>query len=245
MNNHNRIQKVLSKLGSGLSTLALLISMVFCLTVVVQITTNGYVQIGGVSLFRVITGSMEPTIPVGSLLLCVETDIDQIQEQDIVCFRSKNAQIMGKIVTHRVIHVTSSGDGEVLLETKGDANLSADAEFVTQSNLIGRVYHYSKDSNIMVALVNILTDEIGFMMIILFPTLLIAGFILRSCMNSMRRDIERALEEEKRKKEQEDQLYTDEEYAAMLQRLKAELYEEMRQGVEENGKEPKGNSKTE
>lgn len=245
MKQKNRKQILHARIGSALSTLALVISLVFCLAVVVQVTSTGYVQIGGVSLFRVVTGSMEPELPVGSLLLCVETDIEEIKENDIVCFRSKNVQIMGKIVTHRVVNITQTGDGEILLETKGDANLSADAEFVTQSNLIGRVYHYSKDSNIMVALVSVLTDEIGFMMLILFPTLLIAGFILRSCMTSMRRDIERVLEEDKQKKEQENQLYTQEEYAAMLERLKNELYEEMKQGVEENGKEPDENSKTE
>lgn len=239
---HRQLQK---KIGSALSTLALVISMILCLTVVVQVTTNGYVQIGGISLFRVVTGSMEPEIPVGSLLLCQETDIADIQEGEIICFRSKNPQIMGKIVTHRVVNVTLSGDGEVLLETKGDANLSADAEYVTASNLIGRVHHYSKDNNVMVSLVNVLTDKIGFMMLILFPTLLIAGFILRSCMNNMRRDIEIALEEEKRKKAEQDKLYTDEEYAAMLERIKNELLEEMKHDVEENGEKPTENSKTE
>lgn len=97
----------------------------------------------------------------------------------------------------------------------------------------------------MVSLVNVLTDKIGFMMLILFPTLLIAGFILRSCMNNMRRDIEIALEEEKRKKAEQDKLYTDEEYAAMLERIKNELLEEMKHDVEENGEKPTENSKTE
>ena len=63
----------------------------------------------------------------------------------------------------------------------------------------------------MASLVSVLTDKIGFLMLILFPTLLIAGFILRSCMMNMRRDIEAALEEENKKKEADEQLYTEEE----------------------------------
>lgn len=233
------------KIGSALSTLVLVISIILCLTVVTQVYSNGYVQIGGFSLFRVVTGSMEPTLPVGSLLLCQETDIQQIQVGDIICFRSRNPQIMGKIITHRVISITVSGEGETLLETKGDANLSADSEFVTQKNLIGRVNHYAKDGNLMASLVNVLTDKIGFLMLILFPTLLIAGFILRSCMMNMRRDIEQALEEEKRQKIEEDRLYTEEEYAAMLERIKNELLEEMTQGAEENDEKTPKTSKTE
>lgn len=240
-----RRKQIQKKIGSVLSTLVLVISIILCLTVVAQVSSNGYAQFGNISLFRVVTGSMEPEIPVGSLLICKETNIADIQEGEIVCFRSKNPQIMGKIVTHRVVNVTVSGDGQVLLETKGDANLSADAEYVTANNLIGRVYHYSKDSNFMVSLVNVLTDKIGFMLLILFPTLLIAGFVLRSCMKNMRRDIELALEEEKRNAERQDELYTDEEYSAMLERIKNELIEEMKHDVEENGKEPTENSKTE
>lgn len=232
---NHRIQK---KIGSALSTMALGISLILCLTVVVQVSTNGYVQIGGISLFRIVTGSMEPEIPVGSLLLCKKTDIELIEIGDIVCFRSRNPQIMGKVVTHRVIDVVQSSTGEVMLATKGDANLSADAEYVTIGNLIGRAHHYAKDNKIMISLVDVLTDEIGFMLLILFPTLLIAGFILRSCMKNMRRDIEAALEEEKRKHEKDDELYTNEEYAAMLERIRNELIEEMKQGVEENGEKP-------
>ena len=235
---------VQSRIGSLLATAALVISMILCLTVVVQVITNGYVQIGGISLFRVVTGSMEPTLPVGSLLVCQQTDISEIRQDDIVCFRSRNPQIMGKIVTHRVVAVMESGDGGVLLETKGDANLSADGEFVTKSNLIGRVNHYAKDGNLMASVVNIMSDRIGFLMLILFPTLLIAGFVLRSCINSMQRDIAR-IEDEKRREEQEKaNLYTQQEYADMLERIREEILAEMKQDVGTH-EEATGDPKTE
>lgn len=238
-----KVIEIHKKIGSALSTLALVISVILCLTVVYQVSNNGYVQIGGFSLFRVVTGSMEPEIPVGSLLVCQQTPIEEIQEGDIICFRSLNPQILDETITHRVIDITASGTGDIMLETKGDANLSADSEFVTASNLIGRVNYYSKDSNIMASFVNILTDKIGFLILILFPTLLIAGFILQACVNNMRREIERALEEKKRAEQEE--LYTPEEYAAMLDRLKNELVEELKQGVEENVETISETSKTE
>ena len=74
MKEETQTQSLRGKLSSGLSSLALVIAVVLCLTVVVQVTTNGYVQIGGYSLFRVITGSMEPEIPVNSLLICKKTE---------------------------------------------------------------------------------------------------------------------------------------------------------------------------
>lgn len=229
-----KIHDLQKKLGSLLSTLALMISIVLCGTVVIQVMTNGYVQFGGISVFRVITGSMEPTLHVGSLLVCKDTDIGLIEQGDIVCFRSRSPQMMGKVITHRVVNILESGEGEILLETKGDANLSADGELVSQSNLIGRVDRYTQDNNFMASVVDVMTDKIGFLVIVLFPTLLIAGFILRTCISNMRKDIEIALEEEKRSKEAEKVLYTDDEYNAMLERLKSELLEEMKQDVEEH-----------
>lgn len=151
---------------------------------------------------------------------------------------------MGKVVTHRVVDVLEGGDGDVLLETKGDANLSADGEFVTRSNLIGRVNHYAKDGNLMASAVNVLSDRVGFLILILFPTLLIAGFILRSCMMSMQRDIVR-LQEEREQEKTRASLYTQDEYAAMLNRIRSEVLDEMKQGVGANDETAKPDSKTE
>lgn len=245
MSDKKEKQTLQVKLGSALSTLVLVIAIVICLSVIIQVTTNGYVQFGGYSLFRVVTGSMEPELPVGSLLVCKETPIEQIQMGDIVCFRSLNPKMLGKVITHRVIAIQNAQDGSLLLETKGDANLTADSEYVSQSNLIGKVNHSAKDDNIMASVVDVMTDKIGFLILILFPTLLIAGFILRSCMMNMRRDIETALEEEKQAKKTQNQLYTAEEYAAMLARIKQELLEELKYDVSENKEQGAKSSKTE
>ena len=191
------------------------------------------------------TGSMEPEIPVGALMITREADIHAIELGDIICFRTQDAQIWGKIVTHRVVGIHTAIDGSLLLETKGDAKLAADSEFVTQNNLIGRVNRSAKDNNIMASVVDVMTDKIGFLVLILFPTLLIAGFILRSCMMNMRRDIERALEEEKRSKKEQDFLCTEEEYATMVERIKQELLEEMRNGILEKEEQGVQSSKTE
>lgn len=245
MKEKTKKQTLQAKLGSLLSTLALVIAVVICLSVIIQVTTNGYVQFGGYSLFRVVTGSMEPELPVGSLLVCKDVPIDQIEYGDIVCFRSINPKMLGKVITHRVTAIHTSENGSLMLETKGDANLTADSELVTQGNLIGRVNHSAKDDNIMASVVDLMTNKLGFLILILFPTLLISGFVLRSCIMNMRRDIEQALEEEKQVKKEQNRLYTAEEYAAMLERIKQELLEEMKYDVSEKSEQGAKSSKTE
>lgn len=234
MKEENQTPSLRAKISSGLSTLALVIAVVLCLTVVVQVTTNGYVQIGGFSLFRVITGSMEPEIPVNSLLVCKKTPIEKIQVGDIVCFKSLNPKLLGSVVTHRVVSVQTT-EGKTMLETKGDANLTADAEWVDETNLIGKVNYSTNGNNLFASVVDVMTDKIGFLVLILFPTLLIAGLVLRSCMLSMRRGIDEAIAEEKRIQAQRKQGYTPEELAQMRDRIKQELLEELKHDAEEKG----------
>ena len=61
-----------------LVTLLLVLAVALCLYTVVQVLSHGYVNMGGFMMFRVVTGSMEPTIPVGALLVTQQVDIESI-----------------------------------------------------------------------------------------------------------------------------------------------------------------------
>ena len=111
---------------------------------------------------------MEPTIAPGSLLISQEVPIDQIQVGDIVCFRSREANMLGKSITHRVISVFENG-GQICLETRGDANPVADVLPVLQSNLIGKVVVYTGQNNALADIISFLTSGPGFMICVIFP----------------------------------------------------------------------------
>ncbi len=230
------------KIGSSLATLACVTAFLLCILIVAQVYTQGYVNIAGFSVFRVVTGSMEPDIPVGSLLLSREVPISQIETKDIVCFVSKEPPTEGRIITHRVVSITQREDGTILLETQGDANLITDRYYVTAENLVGKVAWYTKEGNLMAGLMGFLTNEVGFLICVVFPVLLVAGFILRSCVRNIRKEMDTVLHEvEKEEKHQVVQL-TQEEYAEMEARIRQEFLEEMKQGVQDH--EERENSET-
>ena len=72
--------------------------------------------------YNVVSGSMEPNIPVGGLVYVDQTPPEEIQEGDVIAFYS--SVDAGAIITHRVVenYVTA---GEFV--TKGDANPEEDA----------------------------------------------------------------------------------------------------------------------
>ena len=88
----------------------------------------------GVRIYSVISGSMEPAIPTGSLLYITEAQPEEIEEEEVIAFYGvKDA---ASIITHRVVE-NRVVMGEFI--TKGDANQTQDMNPVPYDNFIGKV----------------------------------------------------------------------------------------------------------
>ena len=108
-----------------LSTAAWLAAVLGCLALVGFARLNDAVVIVG--------GSMEPTIPRGSVVDPVEID-GHPAVGDVVTVRADN----GVLVTHRVTRLLDLADGW-FVELQGDANPSPDPALVPASAIVGRV----------------------------------------------------------------------------------------------------------
>lgn len=69
--------------------------------------------------FTVLSGSMEPTIPVGSMIFDQEVDASELARGDVVTFHPPGQP--DKLVSHRVVRVEKTKQGSFLV-TRGDAN---------------------------------------------------------------------------------------------------------------------------
>ncbi len=86
----------------------------------------------GRELFIIAGGSMEPSIPIGSLVIATRTDPMTIAPGDIVTIRADNAVV----ITHRVRSVVESPDGR-FFELQGDANTTPDGGLVPARAIVG------------------------------------------------------------------------------------------------------------
>jgi signal peptidase len=77
---------------------------------------------GAAQLLTVVSGSMQPTLPLGSLVLVVPRDADAVRVGDVITFSPPGDN---RTITHRVVDVHGSGDG-LGVHTRGDANPVAD-----------------------------------------------------------------------------------------------------------------------
>jgi signal peptidase len=87
----------------------------------------------GRHVFVVQGASMQPAIPLGSIIVVHPVDPTQVQVGQVVTYRLAH----GTIVTHRVTAI--SDDGGLAFQTKGDASASADPQPVPASALLGNV----------------------------------------------------------------------------------------------------------
>ena len=78
----------------------------------------------------VYTGSMEPAISVGSIVVIKPVDPETLKTEDIICFKLSEPTS----ITHRITNITSEG-----FITKGDANEDPDQRIVKKENVIGKV----------------------------------------------------------------------------------------------------------
>lgn len=90
------------------------------------------VKLAGIETFSVLSGSMEPTYHVGSVIYVKEVEPEEVEVGDPITFvLDENLTV----ATHRVVEIDAASQHFI---TKGDANQFIDAKPVHFNNLIGK-----------------------------------------------------------------------------------------------------------
>lgn len=151
------------------AAIALILVSVFVLLSVVLTPAGQVPQVLGYSVFRVMTGSMEPEIREDSLLVVQKTPPEDIVPGDVISFFSPDPMLEGAVNTHRVVRIEKE-NGRTQFITKGDANVIEDIYPTDASALVGRVVFQSYGLGKTVSL---LANPLVFGIIILLPLLII------------------------------------------------------------------------
>ena len=91
--------------------------------------------LGFVFTAEVTTASMQPQLPVGSLITVKRVDIKEVKRGDIVMFGVPSQRFP---LVHRVIDKIEQ-NGITYLKTKGDASTAVDPSLVSPGDFLGRV----------------------------------------------------------------------------------------------------------
>ena len=156
--------------ASHLKRRALLFTAAFALAIATAVTAPTLV---GHQSFVVLSGSMEPAISTGDIVVVEKIPPADARVGDVVSFQSPD--VPGKIITHRVVDVRAVGE-ELRFVTKGDANNATERWSIVRTGTIGRAQY-------LVPKLGYVTNRVGStygrLAFIVVPALLLALVELR------------------------------------------------------------------
>ncbi len=109
------------------------ISNIIVISVVILLILLGGLKLFGFEIYTVLSGSMEPTYKVGSVIYVKEVNADELKKDDTITFKLTEETI----ATHRIVNVVEENN-ERKFETKGDANENNDEGYVTEDRILGK-----------------------------------------------------------------------------------------------------------
>ncbi|MBR3275470.1 MAG: signal peptidase I [Eubacterium sp.] len=85
----------------------------------------------GYEIYSIVSGSMRPEYPVGTVVYVKDMEPAQVEEGDVIAFVRENSIVVHRVVQNRTV--------EARFITKGDANEINDIDPVPYDNMVGRV----------------------------------------------------------------------------------------------------------
>lgn len=131
--NAQKERGILYYLGLGLS------AGILAFVVLVGVLVIVIPAVSGSTPMTILTQSMEPTYPAGTLVIVKPIAPENVEIGDALTYQIKSGE--APVVTHRVIAVENSTNGETTFITKGDNNSEPDELPVRPVQIKGTVWY--------------------------------------------------------------------------------------------------------
>ncbi len=176
------------------------IVLVFAVFFIATIAVVGVARIQGKTpdvlgyrLYVITTGSMEPEISVGDVIVGKKFELgDKLAVNDVVTYIGEVGELAGKTITHKIIKIEGSGENRTIL-TQGVANDTSDPPVA--ENRIQSVMTYK--TVVLPFLYKILTSLPGFIFLVICPLVLMIVTELISVVKEIRKQKEQTNETKK------------------------------------------------
>lgn len=96
-------------------------------------------RIAGATPYTVLTGSMQPELPPGTLVVVKPVEPEDISVGSVITYQLESGK--AAVVTHRVVAQGFNGKGELQFRTQGDANDVPDEEWVRPVQIKGEEWY--------------------------------------------------------------------------------------------------------
>lgn len=126
----------------------------------------------GYRILRVVSSSMQPTIPDETCILIHEVEAETLKVGDIITFRSVDPVIYGYYNTHRIYDVYEDEAGGLHFLTKGDANEYPDDYEVLPEYIVGKYIKQIPFGKVLAKALNGLNNRYVYFLVVILPLVL-------------------------------------------------------------------------
>ena len=137
----------------------------------------------GAKLLVVLSQSMEPNMPMGSIVVSRPVPASEIEVGDAITFQSPDPADQSALITHRVVELVGSGIA-VRFRTQGDAVEEPDLRLVAPQHLVGRVWF---SVPYLGYAVHFMRAPLGFILFLGLPTVLLVGGEIQSMVRAAKK----------------------------------------------------------
>ena len=189
------------KIGPVIASVLCRLLGTLILLIVIAVTSSIVIpQFRGIEVYHIVSGSMEPEIPVGSAVFVQRIQPVEIKKMDIIAYQSGDSVVIHRAMENYLV--------EGLISTKGDANAEMDMYQVPYDHVIGRVVrHYPKAGQLML----IYTSRIGKILLLCFAASGALFNLLSSRLRKEEAEKQMLLERDEKIREEEALMSFDEE----------------------------------
>lgn len=127
------------KIKNIIATAVLLLLVAVIVFATIQRISGKSPSIFGYQIYRISSGSMEPELEIGDIILCKQIDIREVHLGDVVTYTATSGELAGQAITHKVIRQTYFENGYYYIETKGIAEGALADDPVREDALLGKM----------------------------------------------------------------------------------------------------------
>ncbi len=156
---------VIKKIFSIVSTVILVaVFVLLCVVFLARIFGDPSDGVMGFHVNVIATGSMEPEIKVGDIIISRSYHGQKLFRGDVITYVSPQGEMKGKLITHEIYDIDDSGD-ELVIITKGIASDKPDAP-IGEEDIVSVMLYNTK---LIKYIYKIITTPVGFAIFILLP----------------------------------------------------------------------------
>lgn len=129
-----KLKKIFIIFKNAIFAVAMIILVSMIVVTMIARINGGTPSVFGFAIYRVSSGSMDPFLQVGDIILSQECNPMELKQGDVITYNGTSGQFAGLRVTHRVVTepYKNPDDGRYYIVTKGDDNPVEDTPILTE-----------------------------------------------------------------------------------------------------------------